>query len=233
MPLIIRETFPDSREFNGASYAELLASHFPNGFINVGTHETQPTPTPTNDVVDMIKSSCSATQCRGANLLDLEGITNAIKPGLTRVSRFRLLDYLNQRLKIGYTGDYGKKSMRTPYDIKSSQSFEIFGFSGAFSGAHLDVLGGTWLRNLFGVKLWIVVPERLMATADWAEFSRDGPSWNPRGKGHTIVLGPGDVFFMALGIRVVHSVLTLETCLMTGGMVWDELTILPTLQGLL
>jgi hypothetical protein len=232
-PLIIKEPFPDSEEFNSAGYAVLLASHMPNGFINVRTHECQPVATRTSDVVNMINSSHLASQHAGANLLDLEGITNAVKPGLTRVSRFRLLDCLNQRLKVGYTGDYGKKSIRSPYDISASQSFEIFGFSGAFSGAHLDVLGGTWLRNLFGVKLWIVVPQHLMTTADWAEFSRDGPSWNPRGKGRAVILQPGDVFFMPPGIRVIHAVLTLDTCLMTGGMVWDELTILPTLQGLL
>jgi hypothetical protein len=30
----------------------------------------------------------------------------------------------------------------------------------------MDALGGTWLRNLFGTKLWMIVPERLITDQD-------------------------------------------------------------------
>jgi hypothetical protein len=94
----------------------------------------------------------------------------------------------------------------------------------------MDALGSTWLRNLFGTKLWMIVPERLMTDQDWADFSRAGSSWNPETKSRALILGPGDVFFMPPGTRVIHAVLTLETCLMDGGMLWDDLTLLPLLQ---
>lgn len=230
-PMIIKESFPDTGDFNCAAYASLIDSYFPDGFINVRKNNGRPTATPTADVVSWMESPDKAPF--GANLLDLEGVSNAVKPALTRIDRFRALDRLDQRLKAEHTGQYGKKSTLTPYDIGSSQSFEIFGFKGAFSGGHVDVLGGTWLRNLFGVKLWIVVPEHLMTADDWADFSMKGSDWNPRGKGRAIVLRPGDVFFMPPGIRVIHAVLTLETSLMSGGMVWDEQSLIPTLENLL
>lgn len=167
----------------------------------------------------------------GPNLLDLTDLSNAIKPSLTRLPRLRLLDYLTKSAKALAMDRFGKQETLTPFDIGGSQSFEIFGFRGAFSGAHLDILGGTWLRNLFGIKLWMFVPENLMTDTDWSEFARDGPDWNPREKSRAIILQPGDVFVMPPGVRVVHAVHTLEACLMNGGIFWDEKTIVQTLNA--
>lgn len=122
--------------------------------------------------------------------------------------------------------------MASPFDIGASQTFDIFGLSGAFSGAHLDFLGGTWLRNLFGVKVWMIVPQHLMTEEDWSAFGRDGDSWDPKEKSRAIILQPGDVFFMPPGVRVIHAVHTLDTCLMNGGVLWDDKTITPTLHTL-
>jgi hypothetical protein len=76
----------------------------------------------------------------------------------------------------------------------------------------------------------MIVPERLMTDQDWIDFSKAGSSWNPGTKSRALILSPGDVFFMPPGTRVIHAVLTLETCLMDGGMLWDDVTLLPLLQ---
>ncbi|KAK5111418.1 hypothetical protein LTR85_012148 [Meristemomyces frigidus] len=52
-------------------------------------------------------------------------------------------------------------------------AFNILGLKGAFSGAHMDALSGTWVRNLGRLKLWMIIPERLMSE-HWDEFSEAG-----------------------------------------------------------
>lgn len=230
-PLIIKEAFADSNEYSCSAYADLIESSFPKGLINVETLYKSPCATRTSMVACMIRSAKHIPD--GPNLLDLQNISNAIRPGSTRLRRFRLLDFINHELRAEFTEKAGKQTVLTPFDVDSSQSFESFGFQGAFSGAHLDGLGGTWLRNLFGTKLYMVVPQSNMTEDDWMSFSQDSPVWDPKGKARAIILRPGDVFFMPPSIKVVHAVLTLEACLMSGGMLWDELTILPTLHGLL
>lgn len=73
-----------------------------------------------------------------------------------------MLDTLVRGVKAKYVGRIGKKTYLTLFDVGSCQSFEILGLRGAFSRAHIDALGGTWLRNLFGTKLWIIVPKQLI-----------------------------------------------------------------------
>lgn len=232
IPIIIKEAFADSAEYSKEAFADILESSFPGGLISVRREFMEdPEATRTAKVVRMIRTK--SKMWNGSNLLDLENLTNAIKPGLTRLLRFRLLNFIVHELKAKFTGQTGKQTFLTPFDVGSSESFEIFGFQGAFSGPHLDVLGGTWVRNLFGTKLWMIVPQSTMTEEDWADLSLNGPVWDPKGKARAIILEPGDVFLMPPGIKVVHTVLTLETCLMTGGMLWDELTILPTLRDIL
>lgn len=231
-PLIIKEAFADSGDYSKEAFADILESSFPGGLINVKREFVgDPEATRTAKVVRMIRTK--SKMWNRSNLLDLENLTNAIKPGLTRLPRFRLLNFIIHELKANFTSQTGKQTVLTPFDVGSSESFEIFGFQGAFSGPHLDVLGGTWVRNLFGTKLWMIVPESTMTEDDWADLSLNGPVWDPKGKARAIILEAGDVLFMPPGIKVVHAVLTLETCLMTGGMLWDELTVLPTLRALL
>jgi hypothetical protein len=193
-------------------------------------HISAPQPLLVSEAARLVRTPHNTILPDAPNFLDLESSSNAIKPGLTRLPRYRLLDTLVRGAKANYAGRPGKKTYLTPFDVGSSQSFEILGLRGAFSGAHVDALGGTWLRNLFGTKLWMVVPERLMTDQDWVDFSKAGSSWKPGTKSRALILGPGDVFFMPPGTRVIHAVLTLETCLMDGGMLWDDLTLLPLLQ---
>lgn len=231
-PLLIKETFADASEFSVGEYAERLEQTFMGMEVLVRYHMSAPEPLPVSEAARLVRVPHDTVLPNAPNFLDLESSSNANKPGLTRLPRYRLLDNLVRGAKADYAGRTGKKTYLTPFDVGTSQSFEILGLRGAFSGAHMDALGGTWLRNLFGTKLWMIVPERLMTDQDWVDFSRAGSSWNPGTKSRAIILGPGDVFFMPPGTRVIHAVLTLETCLMDGGMLWDDLTLLPLLRTL-
>lgn len=231
-PLVIEEHFADSGDHSLPAYIDTLTRTFPDGFLDMRCHQGAPERTPISTIIDIMRSEGEKILPNGPNLLDLTDLSNAIKPSLTRLPRLRLLDYLTKSAKALATDRFGKQETLTPFDIAGSQSFEIFGFRGAFSGAHLDILGGTWLRNLFGIKLWMFVPENLMTDTDWSDFARDGPEWNPREKSRAIILKPGDVFVMPPGVRVVHAVHTLEACLMNGGMFWDEKTIVQTLNAI-
>lgn len=53
-------------------------------------------------------------------------------------------------------------------------AFYILGWSGAFSGANVNSNSCTWVRALFGLKVWMFVPETLMTLEDWNQFAEDG-----------------------------------------------------------
>lgn len=231
-PLIIEETFPDAQEYSITAYADSIERAFDNSTIDVRYHHSGPKRISTRKVVEMLRSSGNRILPEAPNLLNLPNLSHAIAPGLTRLPRFRLLDYLNHAAKSAYIATSGKQTFLTPFDMGASESFDIFGLSGAFSGAHVDFLGGTWLRNLFGTKVWMIVPERLMTEEDWTAFGKDGSMWGPQGKSRAIILQQGDVLFMPPGLRVIHAVQTLDTCLMNGGMLWDDRAVAPLLRVL-
>lgn len=72
-----------------------------------------------------------------------------------------------------------------------------------------------------------------MNDKDWDDFARDGASWSPAGKGRVIILEKDDVLLMPPGLRVLHTVFTLGTSLMEGGIIWDECNIPALLDELL
>jgi hypothetical protein len=143
------------------------------------------------------------------------------------LSRFRLLTILVDRLN----SIVGKKQFREPSDVESSLSFNLLGFTGAFSRPHMDYLLGTWVRCLFGSKIWIIVPR--MDEDDWESFAREGCNWSPQGKARIVILEKDDVLLMPPGVRTVHAVFTPEPCLIEGGMLWDDNCLPEILQGLL
>ncbi|KAK4905828.1 hypothetical protein LTR49_024919 [Elasticomyces elasticus] len=100
--------------------------------------------------------------------------------------------------------------------IPSLLRFTILGFISAFSGGHCDV------RN-DSTKAWIVASG--LTTEDFVEWANtaDPLTWCPHGKTRVIVLKEGDTLWMPPGVIVVHALLTLRECLMTGGMMWDSL----------
>ena len=76
------------------------------------------------------------------------------------------------------------------------------------------------------------VPPARTSEEDKRELARDGDLWNPGEKARAIFLERNHALFMSPRAPIVHSVSTVSTSLMEGGMVWDALSIVPTLETL-
>jgi hypothetical protein len=236
-PVVIKEEYTDAGLFTLDEFASLLSDRYRQHTIQVRPLgcsmteslevsafaqmlRTEDTPRPTH-------------QHHGLNALDFHGITACSRPMFTRLRRYRLLETLSEAdVQEGPGKRISRGGKLAPFDVSDSLSFNILGLEGAFSGPHMDALGGTWVRNLCGIKFWMIVRESEMTSADWDAFHKSGSNWNPNGKERLIVLEPDDVLFMPPGLRVIHAVHTPQSSLMEGGMLWDELNLLETLSVL-
>ncbi|KXS97593.1 hypothetical protein AC578_5773 [Pseudocercospora eumusae] len=221
-PVVIKkEAFADSSFQSLQTFMGLLSDSHRSKEIEVQTlDETQTKRLP---VKDLIAASRSRNTRKGYNALNLRDIAKSQRPLFTRLQRFRLLDMLVENART----QSGKDIESQPTDIAGCTSFNIFGLRGAFSGAHLDALGGTWVRSLDGIKLWMIVPQRDL---DENAFNIRGDSWSPKGLERLILLEPDDVLLMPPGVPVVHAVHSPQPAVMAGGMLWDDLSIIPVLD---
>jgi hypothetical protein len=107
-------------------------------------------------------------------------------------------------------------------DVESCLRFLILGEKGTFSGNHTDILAGTWILSLCGLKLWWIFTGEFDAEAK-EKFVNDRASWNPGGGAMQVLpLEPGDYLMMMPGHLCAHAPFSMEDCLMTGGMFWNE-----------
>ena len=232
-PAIIREDFADSEEWTPSRYADLMEIVFQGTEVDVKWHQQpQPERVSVLNLVELLRSQPSTSLSKNPpNVLNLPDITDAISPSFLRMDRFRVLNLVMERCRADMQKHIGKQVHLSPFDIGSCRKFNILGWPGAFSGPHVDSNGATWIRNLFGYKLWMFVPKSEMGVEDWERFAKDGDKWDPRGKSRAVILEPGDVFVMEHGL--VHSVQTLGDpgpCLMTGGMFLDQSDLLRSLE---
>ncbi|KAK3669532.1 hypothetical protein LTR78_010586 [Recurvomyces mirabilis] len=159
------------------------------------------------------------------NLLDMKDILSLAKPRALSLERFqRLFDWVAEGTGPGKDRDYATPTSRQTHlavrhSVQKSLAFNILGFTGSFSGPHVDYLNGTWLRCVSGVKAWIIAVD--LTPQDYKDFADQGNSWCPEGKTRIIILEAGDVLWMPPGILIIHSPMTIEHCLMCGGMMWD------------
>lgn len=221
-PIVIKkEAFADSSFQSLQTFMGLLSDSHRNKEIEVqALDETQTKFLP---VKDLIAASRSRNTRKGYNALNLRDIAKSQRPLFTRLQRFRLLDMLVENARA----QPGKDIESQPIDVAGCTSFNIFGLRGAFSGAHLDALGGTWVRSLDGIKLWMIVPHQDL---DDNAFKIRGDSWSPKGLERLILLEPDDVLLMPPGVPVVQAVHSPQPAVMTGGMLWDDLSIIPLLN---
>jgi hypothetical protein len=231
-PIIVKQAFQDSGMYDPHEYMALLRERYRKQNIDMQNSETGGCVS--KSIMDLFttrdKSGAIDTEktMQSNNAINLRKIANADAPVLTRMKRFRLLETLVDRVSNLAPG---KRNCREAYDISDCLGFNLLGFSGAFSRPHLDSLVGTWIRCLSGSKAWIFAPS--MSDKDWDDFAQDGERWSPGDKGRVIVLEKDDVLLMPPGLRVLHTVFTIETSLMEGGMLWDEYSIPQLLEELL
>jgi hypothetical protein len=223
-PIVIKEKFMDSGMHTIDGVASLLQDVLSNAVIDVRKlDDFQQTSIPVEDFV----ASIHTNRFEGANAVNLRNLTGGHQPLFTMLSRFRLLHSLVRRAE-GRT--LGKHVTSTLVDVASCTSFSMLGLAGAFSGPHLDNLCGTWVRNLDGAKFWMIIPQEAMES-EWDAFAKSGCTWDPNGKQRLILLEQDDVLLLPPGLRVVHAVHSPINCLMEGGMLWDELNIVQTLES--
>lgn len=223
-PIVIKEKFMDSGMHTIDGLASLLQDAPSNAVIDVRKLDGfQPASIPVDDFVTGMRTN----RLDGVNALNLPNLTKCHQPLFTMLFRFRLLQRLVGRAE-GST--LGKRITSTPVDVASCTNFSILGLAGAFSGPHLDNLCGTWVRNLAGAKFWMIIPQEDMES-QWDTFAMSGCNWDPNGKQRLILLEQDDVLLLPPGLRVVHAVHSPVNCLMEGGMLWDELNLIQTLES--
>jgi hypothetical protein len=233
-PIIVKQVFQDSGMYDPDGYMALLRERYPNQKLDMQNSETGECVS--KSITDLLATRAESEgigpdtleSTESSNAINLRRIANADAPLLIRMKRFRLLETLVDRVSNLAPG---KRTCREAYDISDCLGFNLLGFSGAFSRPHVDSLVGTWIRCLSGSKAWIFAPR--MSDKDWDDFAQDGAKWSPGDKGRIVILEKDDVLLMPPGLRVLHTVFTIETSLMEGGMLWDENNIPQLLDELL
>jgi hypothetical protein len=223
--------------------------------------EKHPKPVPCTDYVrDIMASVNNATslskQNPPKNLLNLKS-----KPILDRddfaeiasedFTRFKLLDVICQRAESTakqMTTKTAKpdrlpatnagKAKRAPtifgreIDLQSCLTFGLFAQRGSFSGWHVDVLNGTYVTCVAGLKAWFI-HQHPLTEAEKVAFAQDGQRWRPHpSRVKLILLRPGDTLYMPAGEVVPHAPVTVTDCLMKGGMLWDTLRMRDILSNI-
>ncbi|KAK3613436.1 hypothetical protein LTR56_027889 [Elasticomyces elasticus] len=224
--LVIKEDFTDRGMHTIELFLTLLEESCSQSWLDVRRINTkEAVPIRTDALADLARRpSCLE---HGLTVPNLPNFTKAHRPLFTILPRFRLLETLTGRLQ----GNVGEKTESFAFDPIPHLGFNDLGLSGAFSGPQMNAVCGTWLRNLEGVKYWMIVPEAAMAS-EWEAFKNEGDNWLPGGRERLIVLEEDDVLLIPPGLRVVHAVHSPVSCLMEGGMFCDELSVLETLRSI-
>ncbi|KIY01394.1 uncharacterized protein Z520_02946 [Fonsecaea multimorphosa CBS 102226] len=230
--VIVRASHQDMLDCQ--EYASLVCRRHANLGINLSVRQGD-FAKPGNASVEDFLGVLSGNQVPSEPLtfLRLEGISSLPKPAFLQLERFKLLQTLTDRRSYAAARKPGDSCCKTFCDVQKALAYGQFTSAGAYASAHVDVLGGTWLRVLFGAHvIWVVPPSSMTDDGydGWSEFAAYGSSWNPGSKAQAIVLKAGDVLF--LGPRVVHGGMTIENSAVDGGAVWDDRNLLNILSSL-
>ncbi|KAK5735321.1 hypothetical protein LTS12_026494 [Elasticomyces elasticus] len=225
-PLVIKEDFTDRGMHTIELFLTLLEESCSQSWLDVQRINTKEAAPIRTDALAHLARRPSCVE-HGLTVPNLLNFTKAHKPLFTMLPRFRLLETLTERLAENVRA----KTNAFAVDPISHIGFNNLGLSGAFAGPQMNAMCGTWLRNLEGVKYWMIVSEAAMAS-EWEAFKNEGDKWLPGGRERLIVLEEDDVLLIPPGLRVVHAVHSPVSCLMEGGMLWDELSVLETLGSI-
>jgi len=176
------------------------------------------------------------------NCLNLRGgLVPTNKPRFLEGQRFDLIPTLHNRLDAGkrQTSTAGKQIDsieigRTNVDLHSCDSFGICATYGSWTGFHIDQHSGTYLTNYAGVKGWPIYTGPFSDDIK-EEFAEQGPYWIPSDKNHikVVLLLPGMTLCMMPNENPVpHAPVTFPTCVMSGGMFYDDLQLKNSLKNL-
>lgn len=201
----------------------------------VTTSETSACRMKTAEVLSRLKKRRSITRLDpdwGAmNLLNVSDLVDFTLPEFLNRPRFRLLTFIWRRILNTDAGKV-KSAKLSKVDLISCNRFMIFATAGSVSGLHIDLLNGTWIACLSGLKLWPFLPNP--TPKEKKTFEEQGDEYIPEpGRMKCILLEMGDVLIMPPGEIIMHSPVTIEDCLMCGGQIWDETRIIDILTNML
>ncbi|KAK4189000.1 hypothetical protein QBC35DRAFT_178221 [Podospora australis] len=240
-PMVIKETFADSgmqtiREsaclFKQASVTAVVGSQALDGYSQ--------TPQTIGACIDMLLSD---HQGGGDPItVTFRNVTRSHRPLFIMLPRFRLLDVLVERLrgKEGNPPGHPDAAISSSSDLgfgaASCTSFNALSQTGAFSGPHVVLMSGVWLRNLDGIKFCSLLPEDALTAAEWDAFAAKLETGclepPPGGRHKVLILEQDDVFLIPPGLRaVVYALQSPTNGLMEGGIFWDTLNILGMLHS--
>ncbi|OJD33798.1 histone-lysine n-methyltransferase ezh1 [Diplodia corticola] len=189
------------------------------------------------DVADMLRAGSSGKLDNARpplNLLNLRDFLELPLPQFLRASRFwllRTLDHLVESATAPECSHMGKRAVARSSDLASCSRFLLYAARGAASGPHVDLLTGTWVQVLSGLKLWPIVTG--LSDEERREFEKNGSDWVPPSeKTRVVLLEPGDLLVMPPGCPTPHAPITVRDCLMHGGMFWDEKSVVDTMESI-
>jgi hypothetical protein len=223
-PVVIKERFSDVGMHTCCGFAAILRDTTRNSKIEVASLDSESTENME------LQTFVALLQASGGSDLGLSAqssrdIAKSHRPLFTLLPRYRLLECLTERMHPG------KQMSPVAAISEDTVNFNVVSLPGSFAGAQVNALGGTWIRNLQGIKFWMIIPEEEMRS-EWAAFAESGDKWLPSGRERLVVLEEDDVIFVPSGLLAVHAVHHPTTSLMQGALFWDELTLTPTLQAI-
>lgn len=222
-PVVIKEAFTDAGMHDYQHFASLLddASRSDEQVDVRCLDKTDPMLVPLNELTGYLQSRPDPEKDLYASTA--RSVVKCHRPLFTMLKRFRLLESLSE----------GFNDSRPSTMLKAmSVSFNTISFPGAFSGAYLDTLAGSWQRNLYGVKFWMIVSASKIPPDELPGLMEAGHGWAPKGKQRLIVLEENDVLFIPPGLRLVQAWHSPVTCLTEQGMLWDDLSVLSIVESI-
>jgi hypothetical protein len=222
-PVIIKEAFTDAGMHDYQHFVSLLddASRSDEQVDVRCLDLADPMIGPLNEFTSYLQSRPHLEKDTYASTA--RSVVKCHRPLFTMLKRFRLLESLSE----------GFNDSRPSTMLKAmSVSFNTISFPGAFSGAYVDTLAGSWQRNLHGVKFVMIVPVSKVPTDELSGMMEPGCKWSPQGRQRLIILEENDVLFIPPGLRLVQAWQTPVTCLTEQGMLWDDLSVLSIMESI-
>ena len=221
---VMQGSFADSGMYTAKGLIDYLVSHCPRQTLDIQN------PRGHEEMSGLEFAQVLKNDEPEYNALSLGNICRADEPLFTREPRFCLLEALIRRVTEGPEQTCALAHLR----------WNLVGLKGSRSGAHLDALAGTWIRVLFGTKIWKVVladgasaiPPLDKANLD--DFVAQGSEWTlPVNLSEEVELQPDSILVMLPGDRVIHTAGSKETCAIQGGFFWDFFRVPQILDALI
>lgn len=216
---------PDSAEVDVQSFGESVKNAFLSRKTTSAVKELwqRSNHQPSKDTYNLLNIACSTFEITPPPLLESCGLFHEI----------------SDWIRTDVLGAIGKsqKALYRDVSLEGCLRFQIFGFAGAISAWHMDLIAPiTWVTLEANndnneaedvLKYWAVVDLHNMSSLERQKALQDfgslGSLWQPPPQSIKVIsLVCGDTLIMPPG--TIHCPITVTDCLFRGGMCWDRRT---------